>query len=163
MENRVQRLVGQWARERPDLDVATMATVARLLTVGQLAGASIERLAGAHGVTREEGDVLFSLRRAGAPYRLLPSQLSAALLVSSGTMTGRLDRLEARGMIRRVPSPTDRRSVLIELTPAAVAVVDRVITEHVAREAEFLAPLTDRDRATLDRLLDKLLAAHDAP
>jgi len=161
MENRVTRLVGQWAAERPDLDLRTMATVARLLTAAELADASIQALAGDHGLTRDEGDVLFALRRSGAPYRLLPSQLSAALLVSSGTMTGRLDRLERRGAIRRVPSPTDRRSVLIELTPEALAAVDRAVERHVAGEAEFLAPLTAKDRDALDRILDKLLAAHD--
>jgi len=161
MENRVQRLVGQWAAERPDLDLATMATVARLMTVGTLMRQAIDALATEHGTTQEEGDILFTLRRSGAPYRLPPSRLSSALLVSSGTMTGRLDRLEARGLVVRVPSATDRRSVEIQLTDDAREAVDRIVTEHVAREQQMLAPLTARERTTLDGLLDKLLAGLD--
>ena len=156
--DRVDRLVGQWAGERPDLDLQTMGEVARLMAVGQLIERRIDAMAAAFGVDRGQGDVLFALRRAGAPYRLSPSRLTDALLVTSGTMTNRLDRLEARGLIRRLPNPDDRRGVVIELTPEAREVVDRAVTEHVAREQEMLAPLSDAERHQLDRILRKLLA-----
>jgi len=87
---------------------------------------------------------------------MLPSQLSAALLVSSGTMTSRLDRLERLGLIRRVPNPEDRRSVEIELTPEGVRLVDAAVSAHVAAEQAMLAPLSTRERQQLDRLMIKL-------
>ena len=106
-----------------------------------------------------EGDILLTLRRSGPPHRLLPSQLTDSLLVSSGTMTNRLDRLERRGLIERVPNPEDRRSVEIALTESGRELVDGVVGEHVAREREMLAPLSGRERETLTRILRKL-AAH---
>jgi DNA-binding MarR family transcriptional regulator len=91
------------------------------------------------------------------PYRMLPSQLSTSLLVSSGTMTSRLDRLESRGLIRRDSHPTDRRSVVVELTDDGLRIADEGVTRHVQAETAMLASLSDRERATLDRLLSKLI------
>jgi DNA-binding MarR family transcriptional regulator len=153
----VERVVGQWAAERPDLDLDTMATVARVLRAAELINAEINGLATRHGVTQAEGDILFSLRRAGPPYRLTPSQLSGALLVSSGTLTSRLDRLEGKGLIRRHPHPTDRRSMEIELTELGRKGVDAAVTQHVAREQAMLEPLSPREREQLDRLLRRLV------
>jgi DNA-binding MarR family transcriptional regulator len=155
--DQIDALVGQWAAQHPDLDVATMARVARLMEVARTMEARIAANAAELGIDLAEGDVLFTLRRAGAPYRLSPSALSASLLVSSGTLTNRLDRLERKGLIRRVPHPTDRRSTEVELTPAAVKALDVAIHRHVASEQELLAALSDRERDQLDRLLRKLL------
>ena len=157
--DRVEALVSQWAAERPDLDLETMALAARLLGVGRMIDGRIGALAAEHGMTVGEGDILLTLRRAGAPYRLLPTQLTDSLLVSSGTMTNRLDRLERRGLVERVPNPEDRRSVEIALTDSGRKLVDEVIGEHVAREQEMLAPLSAREREALTRILRKL-AAH---
>ncbi|MDQ2631281.1 MAG: MarR family transcriptional regulator [Actinomycetota bacterium] len=157
--DRVEALVAQWEAERPDLDLETMALAARLLGVGRMIDARIGALAAEHGMTVGEGDILLTLRRSGAPYRLLPTQLTGSLLVSSGTMTNRLDRLERRGLVERVPNPEDRRSVEIALTDEGRELVDAVIGEHVAREQEMLAPLSARERETLTRILRKL-AAH---
>ncbi|HEY8584713.1 MAG TPA: MarR family transcriptional regulator [Capillimicrobium sp.] len=155
--DRVDELVGQWASERPDLDIATMGEVARLLHVAALVERRIDALAAEHGLDRGQGDVLFALRRSGPPYRLSPKDLTAALLVTSGTMTNRLDRLEAMGLIRRLPNPDDRRGVLIELTDEARALVERGVETHVAREQEMLAPLTAAERRQLDAVLRKLV------
>jgi DNA-binding MarR family transcriptional regulator len=157
MTDRIGTLVEQWAAERPDLDLASMATVGRALALGRIIEARLEGFAKTHGLTLAEGDLLFTLRRAGAPYQLLPSNLSAALLVSSGTMTARLDRLEARDLIRRVANPDDRRTVIVELTEQGLEVVEEAVTQHVAAEQAMLEPLSGRDRATLDRLLSKLI------
>lgn len=157
--DRVEVLVSQWERERPDLDLETMALAARLLGVGRMIDARIGALAAEHEMTMGEGDILLTLRRAGDPYRLLPTQLTDSLLVSSGTMTNRLDRLERRGLVERVPNPEDRRSVEIALTGSGRELVDAVVGEHVAREQEMLAPLSPRERETLTRILRKL-AAH---
>src|SRR5262245_9580449 len=116
-QDRIDALVGQWGEERPDLDLDVMALVARLLGVAAVIRARIEALATEYGIGPGEGDILFTLRRAGPPYRLSPSRLAESLLVATGTMTNRLDRLEARGLIERIPNPDDRRSVEIALTP----------------------------------------------
>jgi DNA-binding MarR family transcriptional regulator len=158
MSDPVQAIVDQWAVQRPDIDVTTMADVARLLRVPALIDQSISAIDPANGMDRGQGDVLFTLRRSGPPYRLSPGALTANLLVTTGTMTNRIDRLEARGLVRRLPHPDDRRSVVVELTPEAVELVDRAIERHVASEQEMIAPLTERDRAELRRILRKLLA-----
>jgi DNA-binding MarR family transcriptional regulator len=158
----VDRLVAQWGPERPDLDLGTMATVARLVRLGQtLAGLNAD-MARSYGLDPAEGDVLFTLRRAGPPYRLTPARVSQALLVSSGTLTSRLDRLEAQGLIARVPHPTDRRSVEIQLTDRARKMVDEAVTAHVANEQRMLAVLGEEERAELDGLARRLLAHLDS-
>jgi DNA-binding MarR family transcriptional regulator len=134
-----------------------MATIARALTLGRMVEGRLEGLADSYGLGLAEGDLLFTLRRAGMAHRMLPSQLSASLLVSSGTMTARLDRLEARDLIRRVPNPDDRRSVLVELTDLGREVADEAVTQHVAAEQSMLEALSKRDRLELDRLLSTLI------
>ena len=156
--DRIDALAGQWAAERPDLDVETMALVARLLHVARLAGMRIDSFAAEHGLTRGEGDVLFTLRRAGPPYRLSPSRLAESLLVATGTMTNRLDRLEAHGLVRRIPNPDDRRSLDVELTTEGRARVDELVGVHVENERAMLAPLSERERDQLARVTRKLLA-----
>jgi DNA-binding MarR family transcriptional regulator len=149
-------LVAQWRQERPDLDVEAMTLVARILTVAALVSQRVESLAKDHEMTSAEGDVLFTLRRAGAPYTLSPTTLAKSLLVSSGTMTNRLDRLERRGLIERKANSGDRRAVDILLTREGLDLVDEAITEHVARETEMLSGLTSTERTRLDAILRKL-------
>ncbi len=135
-----------------------MATVGRLLAVGTLIGRRLDAFAARHDLDRGQGDVLFTLRRAGPPYRLSPTTLAESLLVTSGTMTNRLDRLEKRGLIRRLPNPKDRRALDIELTDQARELVDRLIGEHVANEQQMLEPLSESERRQLVRITRKLLA-----
>ena len=157
--DRLDELAEQWLTQRPDLgDVDVMALVGRLLVVAALIGKRLEAFAAEHGLQVGEADVLFTLRRAGEPYRLTPSRLSESLLVSSGTLTSRIDRLEAQNLIRRVPHAHDRRSTEIELTPEGRELVDAAVAEHVANEHEMLAPLTPREREALVRITRKLLA-----
>jgi DNA-binding MarR family transcriptional regulator len=155
--DRVDRLVAQWRDERPDLEVDVMADVARLLLVGETLARRIDALAAAHGIDRGQGDVLFTLRRSGPPYRLSPSELTSSLLVTSGTMTNRLDRLEVAGLIERRQNPSDRRGVDVQLTPRGVRLSDDLVTMHVAHEAQWLSPLTAGDRRQLARLMRRLL------
>ena len=156
-DDAVARLVAQWAPERPDLDLRAMATVARLHVVGRLVDAEFARTAERYGVDTAEADVLFTLRRAGEPHRLTPSRLAESLLVSSGTLTSRLDRLERKELVARVPHPRDRRSVEVELTARGRQLVDDAVTVHVENEQRMLEPLSERDRETLDRLTSRLL------
>jgi DNA-binding MarR family transcriptional regulator len=154
---RVDELVEQWRAQRPDLDLDAMATVARILRLAGELRRRLDALAARYDVLVSEADVLFTLRRAGDPYRLLPSELSESLLVSSGTLTNRLDRLEGKGLIERRPNPDDRRSVEVALTRRGLELTEEAVTEHVASERRMLAGISDRERQTLDRLTAKLL------
>ena len=158
VDDEIQQLVEQWRPERPDLDLGAMATIARLLQLGRLLEGAVAELGAEHGVQPAEGDILFTLRRSGPPYRLSPSAISESLLVSSGTLTSRLDRLERKGLIKRVPHPEDRRSVEVELTPRARKQVDEAVTVHVRNEQRILEALSERERAALDRSASKLIA-----
>ena len=153
----IDALVGQWAAQHPSLDTTTMARAARLLEVARVMERRIGAYAATAGVDLAEGDILFTLRRSGPPFRLTPSEISTALLVSSGTLTNRLDRLERKGFLRRIPHPTDRRSTTVELTPSAVEALDIAIFTHVENERQMLSTLSDREQQQLDRLLRKLL------
>lgn len=157
----IDRLVAQWQPERPDLDLGAMTSVARLLALAQRLQGSLAELAASYGVQVAEADLLFTLRRAGTPYRLAPTALSESLLVSSGTLTSRLDRLEAKGLIARIPHPRDRRSMEVQLTDAGLKLVDEAVTVHVDNERRLLAGLSERERAQLDRLVGKLLDGED--
>jgi DNA-binding MarR family transcriptional regulator len=156
--DQVDRLVSQWADERPDLDLAAMATVARLLNLARQIEGRLAAFAGEYGLSIPEADVLFTLRRSGSPYRLSPSAISEALLVPSGTMTNRLDRLERKALIERVRHPTDRRSMEVQLTRDGLKLTDEAVARHVENERQMLEPLSQRDLAMLDRLTGRLLA-----
>jgi DNA-binding MarR family transcriptional regulator len=102
--------------------------------------------------------VLLTLRRSGEPYRLSPTALAESVLISTGAMTNRLDKLEARGLISRERHPSDRRALEVVLTPEGRALVDEVVAGHVENEREMLSALSEREREQLTRLTRKLLA-----
>jgi DNA-binding MarR family transcriptional regulator len=156
--DRIDSLVAQWTAVRPDLDVQVMAEVARLLQVARLIGERLAAKAAEYDLQVGEGDVLFTLYRAGSPHRLSPTRLADSTLVATGTMTNRLDKLEARGLVRRIPNPDDRRSLAVELTAAGRQLVERLVTEHLRNEQQMLSALTAREREQLSRLTGKLLA-----
>ena len=155
-EDKIAALTEQWRSERPDLDLDVMRLAARVMRAGQILDHGVSEMAKEYGVNRGEGDVLFTLRRAGPPYRLSPSRLSDSLLVATGTMTNRLDRLEEKGLIARTPNPTDRRSFDVALTDRGRELTEEAVGRHVENEARMLGPLTKADRAELERLLRKL-------
>jgi DNA-binding MarR family transcriptional regulator len=152
----VQHVLEQWRREAPDIDRSPMGVVGRISRLGQLLQAELEPIFAAHGVNGGEFDVLASLRRAGRPYRLTPTELSKALMVTSGGMTKRLTALERRGLIRREPDPTDGRSTAVTLTREGKRLVETILPEHVANEQRLLRGLSARERAGLARLLETL-------
>ncbi len=153
----VDRVLAQWAEARPDLDTAPAAIVARLGRVAAYLDAAVNARLADHGLTRGSWDVLASLRRAGPPYRLSPTQLYRALMRSSGAMTHRLARLERAGLVRRVPDPNDGRGMLVELTRKGVALVDRVAPVHLDNEGALLEALSEGEREKLADVLRKLL------
>ncbi|MFL6106063.1 MAG: MarR family winged helix-turn-helix transcriptional regulator [Marmoricola sp.] len=161
-QDAVDRIVAQWAEERPELDTGPMAVIGRLHRVADLLDAALRPPFAEEGLGNGDFDVLASLRRAGAPYRLTPSELTATMMVTSGAVTKRIDRLEAMGLVSRSVAEHDARSRLVQLTPAGVAVVDRVVEKHWANEERLLAPLSATERAALVSSLRKLLLALDA-
>ena len=154
-EDVVDQLLRDWARERPDLDVSAMAVVGRLLHLGGLLQARAGERLRAFGIGYTELDVLATLRRSGAPYRLSPTMLRKSVLLTSGAMTACLNRLEQRGLISRIPDETDRRSLVAMLTETGLQLIDRAIASHF-KAAERTVDGLDRDeRAELARLLRK--------
>ncbi|MEX5721238.1 MarR family winged helix-turn-helix transcriptional regulator [Geodermatophilus maliterrae] len=162
----VDAIVEQWAVERPDLDTAAMAVFGRVYRVARLVGDAQERCYARFGLTRADFDVLATLRRAGTPEGLSPGRLTAALMLSSGGMTSRLDRLERAGHLVRTPDPTDRRALLVRLTDSGRALVDEAVGAGLAEQQRMLGDL-DPDRVRrLDGDLRDLLASverHTAP
>lgn len=152
----VQHVLEQWRREAPELDRSPMGVVGRISRLAQLLQAELEPIFAAHGVNGGEFDVLAALRRAGRPYRLTPTELSKALMVTSGGMTKRLSALESRGLIRREPDPNDGRSTTVSLTREGKRLVDTILPEHVANEQRLLSELSNKERADLAGLLELL-------
>ncbi|WP_411034531.1 MarR family winged helix-turn-helix transcriptional regulator [Shinella sp. BYT-45] len=153
----VDRILAQWNRERPDLDVAPMGLLGRLARLRTHLARETEKGLAAHGLNSASFDVLATLRRSGPPYRLSPGDLLATTMVSSGTMTNRLDQLEKAGLIERAHNPDDRRSVIIALTPKGFALVDEAVSAHVENQHRLIEGLSAQERAALDGLLRKFL------
>ena len=159
-KDRAAKAAASWRRERPDLDVEAMEIIGRLNELSALIMRDhLQPGFDRFGLQAGEFDVLATLRRAGAPYRLTPTALYEATMLSSGGMTARLDRLQARDLIRRDPNPDDRRGTLVALTDAGLALIDAAIGPHAENETRLLSALSADDRAQLNRLLALLRAA----
>lgn len=155
--DRVDEILAEWARERPELDTTAMGVVGRLMLVARLADERLSAPLRERGLERGWFDLLAALRRAGRPYELNPKALMEAVMLSSGGMTKRLDSMERAGLIERRPDPADRRGTLVRLTPAGRRAVDRAVQFHVANEDRLLASLGQDEVRALDGMLRKLL------
>lgn len=157
----VDQILAQWNRERPDLDVSAMGPLGRLARLRTHLSREIDSVLSAHGLNSSTFDVLATLRRSGEPFRLSPSDLMATMMVTSGTMTNRIDQLEKQGLVERLPNPDDRRGLIVALTPKGRALVDEAVTAHVANQERLMATLTVEERNALDTLLRRHLAAFE--
>lgn len=160
-DDEVDRIIAAWGRERPDLDLAPLAVLSRISRLARHLDIARRSAFGAHGLEAWEFDVLSALRRAGAPYRLTPTQLVRQTLVTSGTMTNRISRLVERGLVARTTSEADQRSVLVGLTPAGREVVDAAFADLVTDERRLLQGLPPERQAELAQLLKGLLTPFD--
>src|SRR3954452_13147051 len=160
-EDHIEETITAWGRERPGLDLAGMAVVARLLRVSHRLEEAQDQFFSALGLKPGWLDVLGALRRAGDPFQLTPTRLSEEALISTAGMTNRLDRLEQAGLVRRVARPDARRGILVELTPNGRELVDGAIDAHRGLSKRLLGGLEGGEREELDRLLRKLLAPLD--
>ncbi|MDC8773026.1 MarR family winged helix-turn-helix transcriptional regulator [Roseateles albus] len=154
----VDAILRQWHEERPDLDVTPMGTLGRAKRCAALLQQRLDRVFLDFGLSGWEFDVLATLRRAGAPYCLAPTALFQQLMVSSGTMTHRMQRLESVGWVERRSNPDDARSLLVQLTPQGLALIDQAVTAHVKNQHAILAPLKASELRALDAGLKALLA-----
>jgi DNA-binding MarR family transcriptional regulator len=157
MRDEVDRLVEAWQRERADLDLRPMEVLSRVTRLGHHLDRARRQAFTEHRIESWEFDVLAALRRAGAPYELSPGRLLRETLVTSGTMTNRVDRLAARGLVERLPDPSDRRGVLVRLTDAGRTTVDGALEGLLSREQDLLGGLDADEQRVLAGLLRSLV------
>jgi DNA-binding MarR family transcriptional regulator len=154
----VDALVEAWRRERDDLDLAPVEVFSRISRLARLLDKARSAAFSAHDIETWEFDVLAALRRAGRPYQLTPGALLRETMVTSGTMTNRVDRLAHRGFVERSPDPSDRRGVLVRLTGSGKRTVDGAFETLLASERDLLSDLPPEHRAQLAALLKQLMA-----
>ncbi|MGH8110422.1 MAG: MarR family winged helix-turn-helix transcriptional regulator [Rhodanobacteraceae bacterium] len=159
MKDEIDRIVENWKRERPDLDVSPTHVLQRITRIALLQETSIAQVLAEFGLSWGEYLVLAALRREGPPHRMNPTTLYGSVLLSSGGMTKRLDRLESAGLVKREPDPADRRGRLVVLTKHGKDLVDRAVVAHLSNEERLLAALSATDRRKLTSLLRKLLVS----
>ncbi|HSP52092.1 MAG TPA: MarR family transcriptional regulator [Cryobacterium sp.] len=157
----VDRIVDAWLRERPDLDFAPLQVLSRVARLSKHLDRARRTAFSRSELDSWEFDVLSALRRAGAPYELSPKALLQQTLVSSGTMTNRIDRLVERGLVTRRTDPNDGRGIFVGMNPAGLTRVDAAITRLVDAEAELLATLSPSEQSSLATLLRKLSLGFD--
>lgn len=160
----VDFVLRQWDARRPDLDMSSMAVIGRLSRLMRLVNARLRHTFSRHGVDAASFDVLATLYRGGTPHCLTPADLMRSSMVTSGAITQRLDRLQARGLITREPSDSDGRGVRVALTRKGIAVIDQLLPRHVETENNILVALSPAERDQLaDALRHLLLSLGDRP
>ena len=157
----VDRIVDAWQQERPDLDVAPLQVLSRVSRLARHLDIARREAFAVNDLEPGEFDVLAALRRTGKPYALTPSALISQNLVTSGTMTNRIDRLESKNLVARMPDPTDGRGVLVQLTQAGKTAVDRALDELLNREKLLLATISKADREKLASVLRDIVLPFD--
>lgn len=159
--DRIDKILAQWHRERPELDVAPMGLIGRISRLSLILRSEMEKTWATFGLNPPSFDVLATLRRSGPPYRLSPGDLIASTMVTSGTMTNRIDKLVAAGLVERTPNPEDGRGFLIGLSDKGFKLIDEAVTAHVATQERLIAALADDERDQLDDALRGFLEKID--
>lgn len=157
----VDEILKQWQRERPDLDASPMGVIGRIARITKHLDRSIQDTIADFGLNLGEFDALATLRRSGDPYQLSPTDLFKAMMISSGTITHRIDRLEQAELVQRLPDPSDRRGTLITLTTKGMHLIDQAVTAHGANAHEILSDLDPSEQAALAVLLRKLVLSFE--
>lgn len=157
--DRAEKAADQWARERPDLNTDAMVLLGRLGEAALvIARDRLNPVFAQFGLQPGEFDVMATLRRSGAPYALTPTDLYEAAMISSGSMTNRIDRLEKAGLVARRPNPADKRGTLVALTAEGLVLIDRAVEAHVANQQAVVAGLDAAEQSQLSALLARLLS-----
>jgi DNA-binding MarR family transcriptional regulator len=145
----VDRITSEWNAVRPDLDVTPIEIIGRISRLSRLIDRELSKSFALHGIEDWMYDVLATLRRIGAPHELTAGELVRQTMVTTGALTNRIDRLEQRHLVERIPSPTDRRSVIVRLTEEGLHLVDKVAVTHLETEGRLLSTLSQRQRTSL--------------
>ena len=156
MTDHIDHILEQWKRQRPDLDASPMGIIGRISRLNRVHERAIAETFSTFDLGPDEFDVLATLRRSGPPYELNPKHLRESMMITSATMTHRLDKLERRGLIRRADDPADRRGIIVQLTEDGTRLVDKALEAHLATEAQLIAHLSQPDQTALARLLRSL-------
>jgi DNA-binding MarR family transcriptional regulator len=156
--DRVDQILAEWARERPDLDVSPIGVIGRVSRAARYLERELDATFREHGLDNGTYDVLATLRRSGAPYELSASTLADATMIARSSMTSRIDRLEASGFVTRVEDEQDGRGVGVRLTKRGFALIESATVAHLANEARLLAGLPAGATERLARDLRELLA-----
>ncbi|CAH1584387.1 MarR family transcriptional regulator [Vibrio rotiferianus] len=157
----IDRVVSQWAKEKPDLDTEPMAIMGRLMRIAKHMENHVAEVHKRYDLKMGEFDVLATLRRSGEPYRLTPSELISSMMLTSGAMTNRLDKLEKKGLIDREHSKEDRRSVTVQLTSKGFELIDALIEQHLQAQHELMGSLTSDEREQVNQALKLLLPQYE--
>lgn len=152
----VDHVVEQWSHERPDLDPSPIRIIGRISRLSRTVDQHLKATFNRHGLEAWEYDLLAALRRCGPPYELSAGEILAALMITSGAVTNRIDRLEQRGLVRRIKVPEDKRVVRVQLTKAGLVLMERAVEDHLENEARMLRSLSPNEARQLERLLRKV-------
>lgn len=161
MRDAVDAILDQWRAERPDVDVSAIAVIGRISRLEKQLAGELARVFAKHGLEHWEYDVLATLRRSGAPYELTVGEMLESMMLASGTISHRIDRLEGRGLVERRPDPKDGRVVRVRLTRAGKALQERALVDHADNEERLLSGLQSREREQLAALLRRLQVSLD--
>lgn len=153
--DKIDGILKQWRREKPEMDTGPMGLVGRMRRYSRFLGKEMERTFAAHGLNGPGFDVLATLRRSGPPYSLSPGALMESTMVTSGTMTNRIDQLVKAGLVERKRDAKDGRSVRIALTDLGREKIDLALEDHARTQARLIAPFDAAEREMLDALLRK--------
>lgn len=155
--DRIDKITKQWQRERPDLDISPMGLIGRLGNITLNLSREMEKVFSQFGLNTSSFDVLATLRRAGDPYTLSPGEMLSTLMVTSGTMTNRIDQLEKAGWVIRKVNPEDGRGFLVSLTPEGLELINQVIEAHVENQKRLVSGLSQQEQQALNQLLKVFL------
>ncbi len=157
----IDKIKAQWARQRPDLDTEPMALIGRMTRLSAHLSEEMGKTFARHGLNGPSFDMLATLLRSGPPHALSPNQLLETMMVTSGTMTNRIDQLEKDDLVIRVRNPDDKRSVLVQLTGKGQKIIDAAVTDHVETQKKLVAGLSGDERGNLNALLRTYLATFE--
>ncbi|MFC6761049.1 MarR family winged helix-turn-helix transcriptional regulator [Sulfitobacter porphyrae] len=158
----IDKIKAQWSRQRPDLDTEPMALIGRITRLSAHLSEEMGKTFARHGLNGPSFDMLATLLRSGPPHALSPNQLLETMMVTSGTMTNRIDQLEKDDLVTRVRNPDDKRSVLVQLTGKGQKIIDAAVTDHVETQKKLVAGLSGEERGNLNALLRTYLTTFEA-
>ncbi|MTI09268.1 MarR family winged helix-turn-helix transcriptional regulator [Curvivirga aplysinae] len=157
----VTKIIDQWNEVRPDLDVIPMSLIGRLIRVSNHLSKEMEKTMAEHGLNFASFDLLATLRRSGTPYRLSPNDLLKTMMITSGSMTNRIDQLCKKGLVERIQNPEDARSVFIQLTEKGFNIIDAAVTDHVTTQHRITGSLSEQEFHQLNQLASKFLQSFE--